>query len=343
MLPLGMLSQPSNGTSTDAASLPWRNLPIDPSDPSLGTASHATSIPYLPKGTGNRLQTLDLCLLSAPTPPFRPPNPDKSYFLIYIHGGAWRDPAQTSTTFEGAQAQLLRLRATATPTAPIRSLWGFATLNYSLSAYPTHATDPSDPSDPARNAVYPQHLNDVVAAIHYLQRLLSFGDNYILVGHSCGATLALEALDSGRLFGAPRAVVGLAGLYNLPLLVHHPGPVHERWRDLYGVFMRSAFGDNEEVWRLASPAQVRQWGKGWDAPLLAATAYSNGDTLVPPNQEEAMVEGFREGGWKGEYMRLHLTGDHDVWRFGAEQIAEVVRKVVERLFEIEASAGADKK
>lgn len=96
-----------------------------------------------------------------------------------------------------------------------------ASLNYRLSAYPTHSSHPSQPvGDEDRNVIWPTHLDDVLKAIHFLfssSSPSSFslsssssstssstttagkkergggGGGIILCGHSVGGTLAVHA------------------------------------------------------------------------------------------------------------------------------------------------------
>ena len=51
-------------------------------------------------------------------------------------------------------------------------------------------------ADPARSSVHPDHIHDVQAAVRYLQQKYEIGRNYVLVGHSCGATLAWQVFAS---------------------------------------------------------------------------------------------------------------------------------------------------
>ncbi|KAI7696864.1 hypothetical protein KC353_g17306, partial [Hortaea werneckii] len=98
------------------------------------------------------LNTLDYYI------PRRPSTADHQLWIIYIHGGAWRDPEIDSTSFTKAQNLLLQSRET-------DQIAGFASINYRLSPYPSHPQSPSDPSDPARNAHHPDHLNDILDAL----------------------------------------------------------------------------------------------------------------------------------------------------------------------------------
>jgi kynurenine formamidase len=100
---------------------------------------------------------------------------------------------------------------------PLSNIAGFASLNYRLSTPPPllpQFAEFMEPENPARNVKHPAHLNDVIAAFSYLQRTYEFGNNYILVGHSCGATLTFQ-IPNGNGFVPPAGVLGVEGIYYL--------------------------------------------------------------------------------------------------------------------------------
>lgn len=75
----------------------------------------------------SNLNTLSLHLPRAPTP-----NDPNRLFIIYIHGGAWRDPLIDSSSISQTQHHLVQ---NATPNLQ-NSISGIATLNYRLSPDP---------------------------------------------------------------------------------------------------------------------------------------------------------------------------------------------------------------
>ena len=269
-------------------------------------------VPYSDSST---LNTLNICL------PRPPSNDNTRIWIIYIHGGAWQDPAITATSFTATQNKLL-----SSPAA--EKIAGYATLNYRLSPYPSHPTDPSNPADPARNAKHPDHINDVLAALLYLQDRYGFEERYILVGHSCGATLAFQTAMR-RYWGSqyestpalelnvvpPVAIVGLEGLYDLPALVRY-----HREQPEYRAFVANAFGDEIEGWEVVSPTSGG-FGESWVEGRVVVLAHSAGDSLVEGEQPELMRAALEALGWgeKGErrVLMFELYGDHDeVWETG---------------------------
>ncbi|KAF2722828.1 alpha/beta-hydrolase [Polychaeton citri CBS 116435] len=286
--------------------------------------------------THSRLNTLEICL---PRPTSA--NDRKRLWVIFIHGGAWKDPSiNAANSFKAAQARLLHSGLCEEYIA------GFASINYRLSPYPSHERDPSNPSDPARNARHPEHITDVLAALLHLQETFAFEDRYVLVGHSCGATLALQVAMK-RYWGSqyestlalelnvvpPVAMVGLAGLYDLPRLVAYHDAKGEA---AYRGFVTDAFGNDRDLWRDASPAAASDFDQSWEDGRLVVIAHSRDDRLVEWEQAELMLrslehQGFTKDGTGKRSSLLKITGDHDqIWQEGHE-VARAIEHAISEL------------
>jgi acetyl esterase/lipase len=259
----------------------------------------------------NRFQTVDLYLpftaetrelVGSPVTPFlgtltRDGHPDT---LVHVHGGAWRDPQLTGRSIEATVAHAFR-----DPDRPIRAV---ASLNYSLSPFPTHPTMPYDPEiaeepDPARGGQHPDHLRDVLEGLRFLRSLGLADRSYVLSGHSAGACLAFQAALLGpERFGlrseltppTPAALTGVNGLYDLPDLVDRPGPEHEHVAQEYETLLSLAFGDRAgraaaSPARLVPEAVLGRLERGL-VPRLVVLDQSSEDQLVPMNQLETMQE-----------------------------------------------------
>ncbi|KAI7261967.1 hypothetical protein KC345_g9596, partial [Hortaea werneckii] len=238
--------------------------------------------------------------------PRRPSTAAHQLWIIYIHGGAWRDPEIDSTSFLHTQNLLCQSRA-------IDQIAGFASINYRLSPYPSHPRSPSRPADPARNAHHPDHLSDILAVLRHLQDAFGFGNRYLLVGHSCGATLAFQAAmmqhhssssssptaDPVPAFSSPvtppLALLAVEGLYDLPALIayHSDSPAYQD-------IVTNAFGSRPEDWAavspalsLSSPPQNRPAPR-W--PKLIALAHSRQDELVEWQQVDLMHAALKQAG-----------------------------------------------
>jgi acetyl esterase/lipase len=276
----------------------------------------AKAVPYL--RDGNRLQNLSLYLPRGPStlpligrPVTSLPDPDATSgnprYLVYIHGGAWRDPHLDAGSIEAAVAHAFSAFDGSSPIVAI------ASLNYSLSQHRTHPTAPYNAvfdrhTDPAREAVHPQHLRDV---LHGLALLRSWGladQSYILAGHSCGASLALQAaLQPPKCYGievspdvaCPAALLCLNGVYDLAALVHSPGASHEHMSAEYKRLVSNAFGAIEDRWPGASPAHfdpVRMAARVREgrAPRLVVIDHSDEDQIVPANQCDRLEASLRK-------------------------------------------------
>ena len=291
-----------------------------------GWPKYKTDIPYSEESS---LNTIETCI----------PRPSSSsdtnrFWIVYVHGGAWRDPEVSASSFSKTQEKLLGSSVN-------ERIAGYASINYRLSPYPSHPTDPSNPSDPARNAKHPDHINDVLKAILYLQETYHFEDRYVLVGHSCGATLALQAAMK-RYWGSqyestfalelnvvpPIAIVGLEGIYDIPAFVeyHDDQPV-------YKDFITNAFGVSG--WDAVSPTNA-DFDDSWPDGRLVVLAHSPDDTLVELKQLNLQKRALENQDWKDSGERrvkaFELKGDHDeVWETG--EAAKAIEWAVQELSE----------
>ncbi|KAL4752556.1 hypothetical protein BDW72DRAFT_64331 [Aspergillus terricola var. indicus] len=267
---------------------------------------------------------------------------ESGYWVILIHGGAWRDPTQTSTSYLAPTLSILSSSESKSPSSQSQHIRGLASISYRLSPHPSHPQDASTTMEShLRNAKHPEHINDIQLALSFLQRKYKFGKRYILVGHSCGATLAFQAVMAslsvqgrkGPVNGyiAPLAILGMAGIYNLRLL-------RDSHRDIsaYQEFIEGAFGADEKVWDAASPGVVRgeDGVEGWKEGRVVVLAHSKEDDLCDMEQSEGMKE-FLEG-WQGNDQKrlvqsLVIQGRHDeAWEKG-EELARGILFTIESL------------
>ncbi|KAF2639806.1 hypothetical protein P280DRAFT_49769 [Massarina eburnea CBS 473.64] len=276
-------------------------------------------------------------------------------WVIYVHGGAWRDPSQDHRTAVPTVTKLRTEKHKATTEGKIA---GLLSINYRLSPYASHPSNPSSPADTQRNARHPDHVQDVTGAIHFLKKEYGI-KRWIGVGHSCGATLLCQLVSSPGLETAfsssadPRAgleaLILLEGIYDIPLLLknHQPPACPEKIAQIYHDFVEGAFGEDgegEEVYRGASPTSGGYGWERWRDGRLVVLGYSNGDELVEPEQRDVLVTRFKEESWAekgqvededGKVNRVvevrDLKGGHDeIWEDGS-QIADLIVDVVDRL------------
>lgn len=320
--------------SKDFNSTPWESQ----SHGSV-TLLHKHSVAY--KTGANDLQNLDIWIPTSigtknhVVEASKIPS-SKGPWVIYIHGGAWRDPLVTASSFTSTVSNLATNHS-----QDLAKIAGIASINYSLTP---RSIDPSSPDftyDPSRQAKHPDHIIDVLTAIAFLQSKAGFGSNYVLLGHSCGATLAYQvAMSHSRWSSAatalkvakPVAVVGLNGLYDMPTLIENPGEKHASLKDLYELFTRLAFGDDKKVWQEISPTYVKNWDEEWKEGQQAFVVQSKDDCLVPYSQTVDMKKSLEDSRAKGLRVgELDAGGDHnDLWKDGT-RLAEIVVEVLTKL------------
>ncbi|ESZ91525.1 hypothetical protein SBOR_8096 [Sclerotinia borealis F-4128] len=251
----------------------------------------------------------------------------KKIWVIYIHGGAWRDPRVTSSSILPSINRLLSSSISS-------KIASFASINHRLSSHPSFPQNSSSvPNHAYRNAKHPDHIQDVCSALSYLQSKYSIEDRYLLVGHSSGATLAMQILMGREFlhscgipyeslsFKLPRYVLGVAGIYDVRLL-----------RDTYSAyneFITRAYGPNERVWDEVSPARFPNFEEFGKSGKVLAFATSSGDELVDEKQIDHMVKNVQGIGGEVVVKNLKnmLKGTHNkLWETGdlADAIAEVL-------------------
>ncbi|RGP61394.1 putative kynurenine formamidase [Fusarium sporotrichioides] len=316
-------------------SLLWSSIPWVES----GGGWHKHRAPYTANAT--YLHTFDVWVPktanrhSLPAPDFVPGG--QGPWVVYIHGGAWRDPLVDSSSFESAALKLLSDKES--------HISGIASVNYPLSSHPKHPTHPAPPRHPlkpvdiARTAKHPDHVVAVLSAITYLQNELGVAHDYVLSGHSCGATLTFQTVMNPDRWGAaagsmpvpkvkkPKVIAPINGLYDLHTFINNPTESHEKLQPLYVEFTKNAFGDDETLWRDICPTMVSDWSEEWPEGKIVIIAQSKNDSLVPYSQTELMKEHLRNNS-KLEVIEMPASGDHnDIWK-QADEIVEIMKRAV---------------
>lgn len=330
--------------STSAwASIPWSSVPgpVDADGEPATIGWHKRRVPYTPNST--YLQTLDVWIPNSDQQASCPSsatnsNPSQTGpWVVYIHGGAWRDPLVNSSSFEQAAINLLHSACTAGG----MPLAGIVSLNYRLSPHPNHPIDPAPPKDPgasldaARTVHHPDHILDALAALAFLQGL-GVANDYILAGHSCGATMAFQVamnpsrwgLTAGEAPQKPRVVVGLNGLYDLAAFMKKPDESHLKLVSVYDSFTRGAFGNDEKTWAAICPTVVEDWKSEWPEGERIVLVQSPSDSLVPYSQLQLMRQRLAQSGGAIKVDELRASGDHnELWQRG-DELSDILKQVV---------------
>jgi kynurenine formamidase len=150
----------------------------------------------------------------------------------------------------------------------------------------------------------------------------------VLVGHSCGATLAFQNLLSSQFpCQKPCAVLGVEGIYDLPALRDHFKDV-----PIYQEILAGAFGEDEELWKKASPTHGNL-AESWKEGKLVCIAHSKEDSMVDTGQALGMMAALKDSASHGmrEDRLLWIEREHDdVWQQG-DSLAKSVRFVLDVL------------
>lgn len=256
------------------------------------------------------LQTADVTILR----PREDSQKSDALWVIFLHGGAWNDPAQDKTEPRLAIENLL---SSPDHKHMVEQIAGFASINYGLSPRPDQPNDAAE-----RNFMHPKHLEDALEGIKFVAREYEM-HRWMIIGHSCGATmlfqLAMKLLPTekggssgfGPSVNKPVALCGLEGIYDLPLLVENHKEI-----SYYAKFATNAFGPNQAQWIKVSPRN------GDPQTILEDTkvcviGHSREDELVEWPQVDVMMDRLRSADKDQKVKLLMLKGKHDeIWRLG---------------------------
>lgn len=204
-------------------------------------------------------------------------DPSVKHLIVCIHGGAWRDPLNTYNDWE-TLASMANGKAV--------NVFG---VNYRLSPEVKH----------------PTHLKDVNAALEMIVRDYP-SEKLGLVGHSVGATIALQMLDFENITGLPtqinvNKVYLLDGIYDIPdLVLEYPS---------YISFVGEAFSSDTE-WR-----QATQVTNGSNiSPIDIAIIYSEDDELLLERQTLKLTAVLDEQNVTYKYHHGHWGKHEEMYR-----------------------------
>lgn len=261
-------------------------------------------------GTDHVLQTYDLLVPDRPV--VEDMKADEQFFVVHIHGGYFRDPKIDSASFTPAIALIEEGSTTSCPSlspypskkteyisssfetdrgkeevpanvsATLRGrIAGYASINYRLSPHPGHEQcSQITPAALMNEAMWPEQPNDIIQALKHMQQEHPATHQYVLMGHSVGATLAFVAAiqASEHDIVPPRALIGVSGIYDFPLL-HQTHPEYESLTS--NAIARSNFVR-------ASPA--RHVTADWAFQNRSETSNSRQQIVLAHSREDELVD-----------------------------------------------------
>ncbi|ETS84689.1 hypothetical protein PFICI_02714 [Pestalotiopsis fici W106-1] len=234
-------------------------------------------------------------------------------WLVYIHGGYFRDLTVNSTSVQPA-IDILEARNTTNLTNTIDQVAGITSLNYRLSAFPGVQDPATTPPNEIQNVSWPDHLNDVVAGLRDLNRHHRIDGNYVISGHSVGAQMAfLAAIQTlnDTTIPKPVAVLGVSGIYDFPQIL--------RTNPEYTNLTLNAIKD-PALLGSASPAEYPSSLYAQLKLRAVVLAHSHDDGLVPWDQVDTMYAVIKDVAEK-EAEIVTLQGAHNtIW--GGVQLAK---------------------
>lgn len=154
-------------------------------------------------------------------------------------------------------------------------------------------------------------------ALLFLEEKYKISGRYVLIGHSCGATLAFQVpieLNHFTMVPQPACIIGSEGIYDLPSLVKHHDHV-----PFYRQFIVAAFGNVEKAWVEASPYTANKQAI-WANTRTLMISHSEEDDLVDKGQSTRMLERLADTPeWHGQSRYVPVAGTHDeTWKEGTE-------------------------
>lgn len=233
----------------------------------------------------------------------------EKYWLVYIHGGYFRDLTVNSTSVQPS-INILEAQNTTNLTNTLDQIAGVASLNYRLSAFPG-VQPPNTPPNEVQNVSWPDHFNDVVAGLKDLSQRHPIDGRYVVSGHSVGAQMAflaaLRTLNDSDI-PKPVAVLGVSGIYDFPQIL--------RTNPEYTNLTLNAIKD-PALLGSASPAEYPSFLYSQLNLRAIVLAHSHDDGLVPWDQVETMDAVVKDAAKLEEIFTLQ--GAHNsIWGGGVQ-------------------------
>jgi len=261
------------------------NTPMSPAAPTTKPSLAAVvasggivrhDVPYVTGGTP--LQTMDI---------YAPAGAHAAAVIIYVHGGEWAKGDKSEVAYK--PAFLVEHRVI------------LASINYRLSGTDHH----------------PAQVDDICSAVRWVRQhadeLGADANKIFLMGHSAGCHLVtLAALDPRPLARAglkPSDLAGVVtwsgGAYDLVEKVNEGG--------MYAGYIHKNFGDDEKVWRDASPIAHTNDFRPLPPFLMVSAQNDKAPSIAASDRLAGLI---RQAGGSAQRETLpgkdHGSADHDL-------------------------------
>lgn len=238
-------------------------------------------------------------------------SPENSHTIVFIHGGAWRDPNNTFLDFNELVGYLLEK-------------YNLIGVNYRLSPEYKH----------------PYHLVDVARAIAKIQTIVGSDSDYSFVGHSVGATLLLQLLnyqdiitlggaghdesDGNLIERLPKLLLNIHSIFFVDG-IYDIGDLIAEYGAPYKAFVDSAFQDEKHYME----ASQMTWSisKMFDYAVQPVVIQSTQDELLSTRQSEAFLEFLKKREISAEYLFGDWGKHEEIYR--RRELAEIIEKRLE--------------
>ena len=195
--------------------------------------------------------------------------------------------------------------------------------------------------------IWPRHIEDVREAVEWLGCGMGGegwrGREWLLVGHSVGATMAMMltlrddtdgkaegmwGIETAPLVGL-KGVVCIAGIYNFAAC----RDAHEESRAFYEGFILGAFGpEGEGGWERGNVKREVEGGRGLrDGVEVVIVGLSDGDEAVEMEQGWGILEALSKREGEGKVRAVILLGNHEELVSGGVGVARCVDEAFHQL------------
>lgn len=234
--------------------------------------------------------------------------------VVFLHGGGWRDPANTLNDFEPLMKDFLQWKM------------NIISMNYRLSPR-ANTVEELATAPPFQ---HPRHLTDVIKGLKFIVEELKL-NIVLMVGHSVGSSLILQLFNYDTIIkkGLPSKgpedinediVDDFQFLESIALKnVYLLDGIFDVWKLLeeypdYRFFTRCAFEDDDHMKQAFQISLDIKPCKLMDQETVIKVVYSLEDELISIKQSELLVEFLKKWGVRYEFLKGNWGKHEEIYR-----------------------------